>query len=137
MPLVRFDMIEGRTDDAIKTMLNATHRVLVASFGIPEHDRYQIVNEHPDAHFVIEDTGLGIARTRACVVIEITTRPHERLAKEKLYQLLSRELQAKCDLAPSDLVVSIVTNTDEDWSFGGGRAQFLTGELPSDPHEPR
>jgi len=24
-----------------------------------------------------------------------------------------------------------VTNTDEDWSFGLGRAQFLTGELSS------
>jgi hypothetical protein len=29
----------------------------------------------------------------------------------------------------SDVVVSIVTNSDEDWSFGNGRAQFLTGEL--------
>ena len=26
-------------------------------------------------------------------------------------------------------LVSIVENTDEDWSFGLGRAQFLTGEL--------
>jgi len=26
-------------------------------------------------------------------------------------------------------VVSIVENSDEDWSFGLGRGQFLTGEL--------
>jgi hypothetical protein len=26
-------------------------------------------------------------------------------------------------------MVSFVENTDEDWSFGHGRAQFLTGEL--------
>jgi hypothetical protein len=27
------------------------------------------------------------------------------------------------------VMVSIVTNTDADWSFGNGVAQFLTGEL--------
>jgi hypothetical protein len=27
------------------------------------------------------------------------------------------------------VVVSFVTNADEDWSFGAGRAQFLTGDL--------
>jgi len=26
-------------------------------------------------------------------------------------------------------VVSIVENSDEDWSFGQGRAQFLEGDL--------
>jgi hypothetical protein len=25
--------------------------------------------------------------------------------------------------------VNFVTNADEDWSFGAGRAQFLTGDL--------
>jgi Tautomerase enzyme len=34
---------------------------------------------------------------------------------------------ARCDAA--DLIVSITDNGDEDWSFGHGRAQFLTGEL--------
>ncbi|WP_339499041.1 tautomerase family protein [Pseudomonas silesiensis] len=38
-------------------------------------------------------------------------------------------LQAECDLSPDDLIVSLVENTDADWSFGRGRAQFLTGEL--------
>jgi hypothetical protein len=66
------------------------------------------------------------------VVIQITTRPHNREAKESFYKQLSRELEEACGLAPSDLIVSIVTNTDEDWSFGNGRAQFLTGELASE-----
>jgi 4-oxalocrotonate tautomerase len=30
---------------------------------------------------------------------------------------------------PAELIVSITENNDEDWSFGYGRAQFLTGEL--------
>jgi phenylpyruvate tautomerase PptA (4-oxalocrotonate tautomerase family) len=133
MPLIRIDMMEGRSDDEIKALLDATHRVLVAAFNIPERDRYEIVHEHPRSHFVVQDTGLGIPRTRDCIVFHITTRPRKREDKEKFYKLLCRELETKCGILPSDVVVSMVTNTDEDWSFGNGRAQFLTGELASEP----
>lgn len=132
MPLIRVDMIEGRKQDEIKLLLDAIHRAVVAGFGVPQRDRYQIVHEHPPSHFIVEDTGLGITRTRNCVVIHVTTRPHEREAKESFYKLLVRELETTSGLAPSDVVVSLVTNSDEDWSFGNGRAQFLTGELASE-----
>jgi len=129
MPLIRVDLIEGRSPDEIKALLDATHRALVSVFQIPQRDRYQIVQEHRPSHFVVEDTGLGITRTHRCVVIQITTRPRELEAKERFYQLLCRELEAACGIQPSDVVVSMVTNSDEDWSFGHGQAQFLTGEL--------
>jgi phenylpyruvate tautomerase PptA (4-oxalocrotonate tautomerase family) len=129
MPLIRIDMIEGRGPDAIKSLLEATHRIVVEAFKVPLRDRYQIVHEHPPSHFIAEDTGLGIARTRACVIFQLTTRPHERVAKETFYKALVRELETTCGVSPSDVIVSIVTNSDEDWSFGYGRAQYLTGEL--------
>lgn len=129
MPLIRIDVIQGRTPDQIKALLDATHRIVVEAFKVPVRDRYQIVHEHPPSHFIAEDTGLGITRTRNCVVFQLTTRPHERTAKENFYKLLVRELEATCGIAPSDVIVSITTNSDEDWSFGNGRAQFLTGEL--------
>ena len=107
--------------------------MLVVAFDIPERDRYEIVHEHPMSHFVVQDTGLGITRTRNCVVFHITTRPRKREAQERFYQLLCPELEATCGILPSDVVVSMVTNSDEDWSFGNGRAQFLTGELGPEP----
>jgi phenylpyruvate tautomerase PptA (4-oxalocrotonate tautomerase family) len=131
MPFIRIDMIEGRSPDEIKALLDATHRSVVAAFKVPERDRYQIVHEHPAYCFIAEDTGLGITRTRNRVVFQVTTRPHEREAKQCFYSLLCGELEATCGISPSDVVVSVVTNTDEDWSFGNGRAQFLTGELGS------
>jgi hypothetical protein len=129
MPLLRFDIFEGRSPDQLKALLNATHSALVAAFRIPERDRYQIVHEHPATHFIVEDTGLGIPRSRNCVLLQITTRPRTRRAKETFYHLLCESLKKECDIDPSDVVVSMVTNSDEDWSFGKGRAQFLTGEL--------
>src|SRR2546422_10897156 len=93
MPLIRVDMIEGRSPDEIKALLDATHRTLVSVFKIPQHDRYQIVHEHPTSHFGVEDTGLRITRTRKCVVIQITTRPRDRVKKESFYNLPSHELK--------------------------------------------
>jgi hypothetical protein len=129
MPLIKFDLIEGRGPQEIQGLLDATHRALVSSFGIPQRDRYQIVNEHPASHLIVQDTGLGIERTKNVVVMTVTSRTCSEEAKVKFYEELCRELKSSCNIAPSDVMVSIVTNTDADWSFGNGRAQFITGEL--------
>ena len=129
MPLIRIDLIEGRSEAELATLLDAVHRAMLAAFNVPARDRYQIVQEHAPSHMIVEDTGLGIPRTDKLVLIQVTTRPRGREAKENFYRLLARELEAACGLVPSDLVVTMVENGDEDWSFGHGRAQFLTGEL--------
>jgi hypothetical protein len=129
MPLLRFDLIEGRSEAELQALLDAAHNAMLAAFKVPAGDRYQLVHEHKPSRMIIEDTGLGITRTRNVVFLQVTTRPRPREQKELFYRLLVEELQAKCAIAPSDVVVSMVSNTDEDWSFGHGRAQFLTGEL--------
>lgn len=129
MPLLRFDLIEGRTPEETQSLLDAAHRAMLAAFNVPARDRYQIVHEHKRGHLIVEDTGLGIPRTDKVVFLQMTSRPRGREAKERFYKLLADELEKSCGISPSDLVVSIIENTDEDWSFGLGRAQFLTGEL--------
>jgi phenylpyruvate tautomerase PptA (4-oxalocrotonate tautomerase family) len=129
MPLLRIDLIEGRTDAEIKTLLDALHRAMLAAFAVPERDRYQIVSEHKPSHMIVEDTGLGFERTDKVVFIQVVSRPRGREAKENFMKLVAEELQESCGIEPTDIVISIVENTDEDWSFGLGRAQFLTGDL--------
>lgn len=129
MPLLRFDLIEGRSDHDLKVLLDAAHRAMLAAFDVPPGDRYQIVHQHPAREMIIEDTGLGIQRTRDVVFLQVTTRPRPRALKEDFYRRLVAELKSSCDIEPRDVVVSMVSNTDDDWSFGHGRAQFLTGEL--------
>lgn len=129
MPLLRFDLIEGRSDHELKVLLDAAHRAMLAAFNVPPGDRYQIVHQHPAKEMIIEDTGLGIQRTRDVVFLQVTTRPRPRALKEDFYRRLVAELKLSCDIEPCDVVVSMVSNTDDDWSFGHGRAQFLTGEL--------
>jgi len=129
MPLLRFDLIEGRTDAEIETLLDAAHRAMLDAFGVPERDRYQIVQEHKPSRVRIEDTGLDIPRTDKVVIVSVTTRPRSVEQKQAFYRLLCEALKERCGMAASDVMVNFVTNTDADWSFGGGEAQFLTGRL--------
>jgi phenylpyruvate tautomerase PptA (4-oxalocrotonate tautomerase family) len=129
MPLLRIDVIEGRSEPELKELLDAIHCAMLAAFKVPERDRYQIVHEHLAAELRIEDTGLGIPRTERIVMVQVTTRPRSRLEKQNFYELLCHELLQRCGVKASDVVVSITQNADEDWSFGYGRAQFITGEL--------
>jgi Tautomerase enzyme len=129
MPLLYFNVLEGRTDAELQTMLDAAHRAMLAAFKVPERDRYQIVNEYKPSRMIIEDTGLGIPRTDKVVVVQVVSRPRSKKAKQKFYKMLVEELQTSCGIAPIDVMVSIVENSDEDWSFGLGCAQFLEGDL--------
>jgi phenylpyruvate tautomerase PptA (4-oxalocrotonate tautomerase family) len=129
MPLIRIDAVAGRTSDEIKTLLDAAHHAMLSAFKVPERDRYQVYQEHPEDHFIVQDTGLGIQRTNNVVVVTVISRPRTQEMKQAFYRELCRELKECCGIEPSDVMVSIVTNTDADWSFGNGNAQFLTGEL--------
>jgi hypothetical protein len=105
---------------------------MLRAFGVQSRDRYQIVTEHPRSHMVIEDTDLGIERSDTLVVVQVITRRRKKKQKEAFYRLLCEELERECGILPSDVMVTVVESRDEDWSFGMGRAQFLTKELLDD-----
>jgi phenylpyruvate tautomerase PptA (4-oxalocrotonate tautomerase family) len=129
MPMLRIDLIEGRSEAELKELLHAIHRAMLAAFKVPDRDRYQIVHEHPTAEMKIEDTGPGIPRTECVIMVQVATRPRSRLEKQHFYELLCQELVQRCGVKASYVVVSIMQNADEDWSLGYGPAQFITGEL--------
>lgn len=129
MPLIRFDMLEGRSETELATILDTAHQAVLDAFHVPPRDRYQIVHEHKKSRVRIEDTSLGITRTDDVMIISITTRPRTVDEKTAFFRILTEALEQKCSIAPSDVMVNYVENTDADWSFGNGEAQFLNGKL--------
>jgi 4-oxalocrotonate tautomerase len=129
MPLLYIDLIEGRTPSEVGALLDVIHETVVEAFGVPQRDRYQVVRTHPAHEIVTWDTGLGIDRSSQQVVLHVVSRRRRRELKARFYELLASNLAERCGLDPADLIVSITENDYEDWSFGYGRAQFLTGEL--------
>lgn len=129
MPLFKFDVLEGRTDEQLRQLLDVTHVAMVEALGVPELDRYQVVNQHKPAEMVIHDTGLGFTRSKSFVLITIISNKRTPEKKQKLYQLVTERLEAECGISKDDVMFSLVENTDVDWSFGHGEAQFITGKL--------
>lgn len=131
MPLVRIDVQEGRTPAELRAIADTVQDVMLDVFAAPPGDRYQVLTEHPAGQIIAEDTGLGFERTAGIVVIQIFQQGRSRDQKRAAYRELASRLSARCGVAPTDLVVSVVGNEPEDWSFGLGRAQFLDGDLSS------
>ncbi len=129
MPLVRIDVIEGRSDEQIKRLADTVQDVILEVFAAPARDRYQVIHEHRPGRVIAEDTGLGLQRSDGVVIIQVTQQGRDESQKKALYAALAERLEAQAGVRPEDLIVSIVANTSADWSFGRGRAQFLEGDL--------
>src|ERR1700731_4269224 len=94
MPFLRVDAYEGRSKEQVKELLDAIHRAILSAFGVPLRDRYQVYQEHSESSFVVQDTGLGIDRTKNVVFIGITSRQRTEEQKTNLYTKLVEELKA-------------------------------------------
>jgi phenylpyruvate tautomerase PptA (4-oxalocrotonate tautomerase family) len=129
MPLVRIDLQEGRSATEVRRIADVVQEVMLDAFAAPPRDRYQIVTEHPVGHIIAEDTGLGFDRTDGVVVIQIFQQGRSEVQKRAAYAELADRLEQDCGVAPTDLVICVVANGRQDWSFGLGRAQFLEGDL--------
>ncbi|KRG08625.1 tautomerase family protein [Staphylococcus sp. NAM3COL9] len=129
MPLIKLDMIKGREKEEIKSILDITYNVMLDAFQAPKGDKYLIVNQHEDYEMDILDTGLGVERTDEVIVFTIVSRPRTKEQKTTFYKNLVDTLHDKVGIRKEDIMISLVENTDENWSFFNGEAQFLTGDL--------
>ncbi len=129
MPLVRIDVQAGRTPAQLRRLADTVQEVMLDVFAAPVGDRYQIITEHAVGHIIAEDTGLALERTDGVTVIQIFQQGRNVEQKQAAYDQLAKRLDAAALVRPEDLIVSVMANEREDWSFGLGRAQFLTGEL--------
>jgi hypothetical protein len=126
---MKIDLIKGREREEIKKILNISYEVMLVTFKAPKGDRYQIVNQHEDYEMQILDTGLGVERTKNVIVFTIITRPRTQQQKQSFYSELTKKLHDDMGIRKEDIMFSLIENTDEDWSFFNGEAQFLNGTL--------
>ena len=130
MPLVHLHVIENRrTAEQLTQFADVVQDVMLEHFQAPDRDRYQLITEHQRGQIIAEDTGLGFERTDDIVIIQIFQQGRSLHHKQAVYRALAEELNRRTGLSPSDLIVAMVENTRDDWSFGGGEAQFVEGRL--------
>lgn len=129
MPLVRIDLLPGRTPEQITAIADAVHDAIVEVYGIPPRDRFQVINELPAGRIIAQDAGLGFERSGGVVMIQIfTQRGRTDEAKQALYARIASGLET-VGVAGGDVFIGYVENGPQDWLFGFGAAQYVTGEL--------
>ena len=129
MPLVRIDVNAGRSPEQLGGISAAIHAAILAVYKIPERDLFHIITEHPMGQLRAQDAGLGFERTDGVVMIQIFTQGgRDQDSKSALFDRVASEL-ATVGVDGADVFIGYVENGPGDWSFGFGRAQYVTGEI--------
>ena len=128
MPLVRIDVLKGRSAAQRRSLGDAGPRALVEALGIPAQDRFQVIAEHESNELVYDPSYLGIARSDGIVVVQITLSVGRSLEKKRrLYQLVTENL-VYLGVRPEDVLINLVETAWENWSFGLGQASYAPAE---------
>lgn len=115
MPLVRVDMLQGKTSEYKKAVLDCIHEGLMESIGIPDWDRFQRIVEIPK-----EDFEMPSEKTDNFMIIELTIFPgRTREQKESAIKAITSGLFNRLGIAPTDVFIVMNEPPLENWGMGG------------------
>ena len=125
MPLIRIDLIEGRQAAQVDAIGAAVHRAMVETLGVPERDRFQVINEHKPGRLVYNPDYLGVKRSNGIVMIQVFLAAGRTPEIKQAFYARTAELLAAAGVRAEDVTIGLVENQRGDWSFGNGVAQYL------------
>ncbi|PLK47783.1 tautomerase family protein [Uliginosibacterium sp. TH139] len=127
MPLVRIDIKKNPDASYVKKLGKVVYESMKAAINVPDKDNFQVLTEHDDDHFVYDPTYLGINRTDGVVFIQITLNEGRTTDQKKLlYTTIAEGLKREAGVRPEDVFINLVEVKKENWSFGGGVAQYAS-----------
>jgi len=126
MPLIRIDLVEGRSAPQVAAISNAIQRAFVDCLDVPERDQFQVINEHSPGRLIYNSGYLGVERTEGIVIVQIFLSSGRSTAqKQAFYARAAELLAAEAATRPEDVTIVLTENTRADRSFGQGLAQYL------------
>lgn len=118
MPVVRVDILEGKTAAYKKSILDGIHQALKDCLHIPDHDRFQRIFE-----LAPEDFELPPGRSERATLIEIKLfAGRTGDAKRRLYSSIVENLAASPGIDGSDITIILSEIPMINWGIRGGQA---------------
>ena len=115
MPLVRIEIIEGKSKEYKSQLLEGIHTALVNSLQIEDWDRFQRLYELPAENF--ERSG---SKTDKFTLIEITMFPgRTKQQKKKVFEEITKELYDRLQIEPTDIFIVLHEPENENWGLAG------------------
>ncbi|CAB3896973.1 tautomerase family protein [Achromobacter dolens] len=125
MPFAQISLRSGKTEAYRQAIFDGVYRALRETFNVPEDDQFMVMTEHEAANFRYGATYLDIARSDDLVFIQITANNTRTLEQKKaLFRRIAELLGENPGLRPEDVFVNLVEVLKENWSLGGGLAQY-------------
>jgi 4-oxalocrotonate tautomerase len=125
MPLVRIDLRQGKTPEYRRKIGEAVYRAMLETINMPEHDRFQVITDHPAEGLIYDPAYLGINRSDDIIFIQITLNAGRTLDQKKaLYARITELLAKEPGVRPEDVLINLVECVKENWSFGNGIASY-------------
>ena len=94
---------------------------------VPQDDKFQIITEHAPDEFNIAASYMGNHYSKDVILIQITMSVGRSVArKQAFYRRIVDDLGAQLNVRAQDVVINLVEVAKENWSFGGGIAQYVT-----------
>ena len=126
MPLVRIDLLAGRSLEYRASVGEVVYQSLVDVFSVPENDRFQIIVEHAKGAMIFDRGYLGVLRSDECIFLQITLNSGRSIElKQRFYKTVADGLNRAVNLRRDDLFINLVEVPKENWSFGNGEAQYV------------
>jgi 4-oxalocrotonate tautomerase len=124
MPLARIDLLKGK-DAAYRQNIGRVVYEAMINVGVPEKDRFQIINEHDADNFLFDPTYLGIERSTDLIIIQVTWNEGRTVDQKKVfYKSIVDGLVKVIGIRPEDVLINLVEVRKENWSFGHGIATY-------------
>jgi 4-oxalocrotonate tautomerase len=125
MPLVRIDLLEGKTPEYREQVGQIVYRAMMDTLGVPKNDRFQVITEHDSTGLQFDRTYLGIQRSDDCIFLQITLSAGRSLeVKKGFYKAVADRLHEGLKVRREDVWINLVEVGKENWSFGNGEAQY-------------
>jgi 4-oxalocrotonate tautomerase family enzyme len=117
MPLVKVEILKGKSQEYKKALLDGIHQALVDTLHVPEDDRIQRLYELEKDNFEIPPY-----KTDNFILIEMSIfkgRSYE--AKKNLYKAVVDNLEKALRIKRTDVLIVIHEPPLENWGTAGGK----------------
>jgi phenylpyruvate tautomerase PptA (4-oxalocrotonate tautomerase family) len=127
MPFVRIDLIRGKSIQYRKTLGDIVYKAMIEVINVPKDDKFQVITEHAPEELNFAESYLGNRYSNHVIFIQITLNSGRSIdLKKAFYKRIVDDLHAQLKIRPEDVVINLVEVAKENWSFGGGIAQYAT-----------
>ena len=127
MPIVRIDLIEGKSEEYRAQVGEIVYQTLLDVLNVPKGDRFQVITEHRKSDLPFDRDYLGVHRSDDCIYFQITLNTGRSVElKQNFYKELTDRLHQGVKLRKEDVFINLVEVPKENWSYGNGLAQYVS-----------